>query len=89
MWEVLALNTVGYLTHTTVSNLGVIPTLSRAYNKTIKYELIGLVICLNDGQREGSLGFYGRLNLFLPNARSRLEPIGQYGEQQFIYHREL
>jgi hypothetical protein len=51
------------------------------HNKTIKYELIGVVICLNDGQKEGSLGFHGRLHLFLPNALSRLEPIGQYGTQ--------
>ncbi len=57
------------------------------HNKTIKYELIGVVMCLNDGQKKGSLGFHGRLCNFLPNALSRLEPIGQYGNQ-LIYHRE-
>ena len=58
------------------------------HNKTKKYELIGVVICLNDGQREGSPSFHGRLCNFLPIALSRLEPIGQYGEQ-FIYHCEM
>jgi hypothetical protein len=58
------------------------------HNKNKKYELIGVVMCLNDGQREGSLSFHGRLCIFLPNALSRLEPIGQYGEQ-FIYHCEM
>ena len=55
---------------------------------SIKYELIGVVMCLNDGQKEGSLGFHGRASLSIPNALSRLEPIGQYGDQ-FIYHREM
>ncbi len=54
----------------------------------IKYDLNGVVMCLNGGQKEGSLGFHGRLCNFLPNALSRLEPIGQYGTQ-FIYHREM
>ena len=43
---------------------------------------------LNDGQQEGSLGFHGPLCNFLPNALSRLEPIGQYGDQ-LIYHRGM
>jgi hypothetical protein len=55
---------------------------------SIKYELIGVVMCLNDDQKEGSLGFYGRASLSIQNALSRLEPIGQYGTQ-FIYHREM
>jgi hypothetical protein len=50
-------------------------------HKKIKYELIGVVMCLNDGQKEGSPGFHGRLCNFLPNALSRLEHIGQYGTQ--------
>ena len=45
-------------------------------------------MCLTGGQKEGSLGFHGSLCNFLPNALSRLEPIGQYGDQ-FIYHREM
>jgi hypothetical protein len=55
---------------------------------SIKYELIEVVMCLNDGQKEGSLGFHGRASLSIQNALSGLEPIGQYGTQ-FIYHREM
>jgi hypothetical protein len=45
-------------------------------------------MCLNDGQQEGSLGSHGPLCNFLPNALSRLEPIGQYGEQ-LIFHEQM
>ena len=58
------------------------------YEKTVKYQLVGVVMCLNDGQSEGTLGFTGVLSSYLPNTMSRLEPIGNYS-RQFIYHREL
>ena len=58
------------------------------HKEELKYELIGVVMCLNDGQQEGSLGFQSKSCNFLPNTLSRLEPIGRYGDQ-FIYHREM
>jgi hypothetical protein len=40
------------------------------YEKTVKYQLVGVVMCLNDGQSEGTLGFTGVLSSYLPNTKS-------------------
>ena len=87
-WDDSKIHNVDYVYTRNVNSMFPAMFTHKKTSYSIKYELIGVVMCLNDGQKEGSLGFHGRASLSIPNALSRLEPIGQYGDQ-FIYHREM